>query len=212
MNLEDITKLSHYQTFDFLGGPQKDSNSGKKYELSRLDLMDLKGKDVLDVGCNAGYFLFRLFPKEPAFMLGIDAGQKFITVANQINDGFFKTDKAIFICDDFFTYEFPILFDLIFCFSTFHYFGDKQALFFDMAYKLSKPSATLLLEVEEYPLNDFPQVDRSIRPADKKSYPYPNMQQILKWAEGKWILNEKYQSVTQGGSLYDRFFYRFTKA
>ena len=33
---------------------------------------DLENRTVLDVGCNNGYYLFRMLPQKPAFLLGID--------------------------------------------------------------------------------------------------------------------------------------------
>jgi Protein of unknown function (DUF1698). len=70
MELSEILSRSGYQAFDFLGSGPKGSRSGEKYQLSKLDQFEIEGKDCLDVGCNAGYFLFRLLDKNPNFCLG----------------------------------------------------------------------------------------------------------------------------------------------
>ena len=117
---------SHYQTFDFLEENKKDSDSGEKYRLSKLGAFDLNNLSCLDIGCNAGYFLFRLLQKKPRRLVGIDLGEKFIDVANTLNREVFKSNIISFVCRDFFRYYFGEKFDMILCFSSFHYFGDNQ--------------------------------------------------------------------------------------
>lgn len=46
--------------------------SDYKWDRLRSALPDQRGKAVLDVGCNNGYYLFRLAAQAPDFMLGID--------------------------------------------------------------------------------------------------------------------------------------------
>ena len=62
--IKEILERSDYQSFDFLGDIKKGSDSSKKFELSKLLEYDLLGKSCLDVGCNAGYFLFQLLEKK----------------------------------------------------------------------------------------------------------------------------------------------------
>jgi cyclopropane fatty-acyl-phospholipid synthase-like methyltransferase len=209
--LEEILGPSHYQTFDFMGQTDRDSASGKKWLLSYLDAYDLKDKTVLDIGCNAGYFLFRMLQKEPKKLVGIDMGEKFINVANSLNNEYFKSDKVQFIWADFFVTRFWSVFDFVICFSTFHYFGDDQVVFFDKCYALMKDTGILLLEVEEYPINDFAIINSNPRPADNKSYYYPNEKKMEEYVFGKFRILNKYKSVKQGGSLYDRWFYELYK-
>lgn len=205
-----ILEPSHYQTFDFLGDNRRDSDSAAKYIASRLEEMDLVGKSILDVGCNAGYFLFRLRDKNPDFMLGIDTGQKFINVAEAINATIYQDKSIKFVCGDFFNSSW-LHFDLIICFSTFHYFGNQQGKFFDDCFGRLLPGGVLLLEVEEYPDGNTPMVHNAVRPADRKLYPYPNQAQLATWTEGKFIAVDHYPSVKQGGTLYDRFFWHFKR-
>ncbi len=46
--------------------------SEKKFNRIIPYLPDLKGKVICDVGCNNGYYMFRLYDKQPSFILGID--------------------------------------------------------------------------------------------------------------------------------------------
>jgi len=210
-SVKNIIENTHYQTFDFLGGSRKDSLSGEKYKMSRLDDYDINGKNILDVGCNAGYFLFRLTPKNPNILVGIDLGENFINTANELNKEYFKSDKLRFIFGDFFSFNFEEKFDLIFCFSTFHYFGDKQKDFFDKCFDLLNDKGILLVEIEEYPENKIPEINNTPRPADKKKYNYPNELKIREFISEKFNILDKYISTKQGGSLYDRQFYKLKK-
>lgn len=45
--------------------------SDQKWKLLE-NLTSLKGKTILDIGCNNGYYMFRMLQEDPAFVLGID--------------------------------------------------------------------------------------------------------------------------------------------
>jgi SAM-dependent methyltransferase len=209
--LEKILKESHYQTFEDLDGRKRDSDSAKKFELSRLSEMDLKGKSCLDVGCNSGYFLFKLLDKKLSYMVGIDSSEKFIDIAENLNIERFKSGIH-FLQEDIFSYKFERKFDLILCISTFHYFQEKQEEFLIKSSELLTDGGFLLLEVEEFPgKKDSPCIWQEVRPADRKMYRYPNELQIREWVKGLFKIQNKYLSVKQGGSLYERYFYRLQK-
>ena len=211
MSIKDIASKSYYQNFDFLGAGRGSSNSGKKWELSKLESYDITNKSVLDIGCNAGYFLFRLLNKDPKKLIGIDLGDNFIEIANELNTEYFKSDKVEFIFGDIFEYKLNEKSDLIICFSTFHYFIDKQKAFIDLCYNLLNDKGVFLLEVEENPKNETPEVDKTPSPADRTSYDYPNNLMMLEFCRNKFNITERYISTFQGGALYDRYFYRLEK-
>jgi SAM-dependent methyltransferase len=211
MVVKEILKRSDYQTFDFLGDHRKGSDSGKKWELSKLEEFDLKGRTCLDIGCNAGYFLFRLLGKEPQSLVGIDLGERFINIAKDLNKELFKSEILTFIYGDVFSFDFERKFDLIVCFSSFHYFIGKQQDFITKCFDLLNDDGVLLLEVEEYPNNIISELSNEPRPADKGRYDYPNYLKMKEYVSGIFGIVERYKSVNIGGSLYDRYFYRLQK-
>ena len=211
MSIREIAERSYYQNFDILGAGRGSSNSGEKYKLSKLDNHTIEDKSCLDIGCNAGYFLFRLLDKQPKKLIGIDLGPNFIEIANELNKEHFKSDKVEFIYGDIFTRKFDIKFDLIICFSTFHYFIDKQKEFLDLCHSYMNENGIFLLEVEEYPLNDKATIDKTPRPADKIPYDYPNKLMMEEFCKNKFNVSDRYISTFQGGSLYDRYFYKLEK-
>jgi len=46
--------------------------SDYKWERLEKSLMNLKGKRILDIGCNSGYYMFRMLKSNPELILGID--------------------------------------------------------------------------------------------------------------------------------------------
>lgn len=185
--IEKILEKSHYQTFDLIEGDKRDSDSKKKFDLSRLSSYNLEGKNILDIGCNAGYFLFKLIEKKPKSLIGIEIGKKFVQIANELNQEIYNSPIIKFILGDFFTHIFDTKFDLIICFSTMHYFKDNQ-LFFDKCHKLMDNNSTLLLEVEEYPENSLG---------------------LQKYLINKFTIVNKYKSVKQ--ISHERWFYELKK-
>jgi cyclopropane fatty-acyl-phospholipid synthase-like methyltransferase len=123
----------------------------------------------------------------------------------------YKSNKLEFIFGDVFKYNFNKKFDMIICFSTFHYFIDAQHDFFNLCHNLLNDKGVLLLEVEEYPKNEIAIIDKSLRPADKISCDYPNNLMIQKFSDGKFNILERYISTFQGGALYDRYFYKLER-
>lgn len=214
MEVSKILEKSGYQSFDFLGSGPSGSRSGEKYKLSKIGDMQLEGTDILDVGCNAGYFLYRiLLEKKPNSLLGIDLGDVWIDIANLLNEHHFKSDKVKFICGDFFTQTFDKKFDLILCISTFHYMVNQQQELIDKCHSLLNEGGILLLEVEEYTKNDVPEVNHDPRPYDpaKLKLDYPNNLKVKEYIAGKFDILERYASVVQGGSVYARYFYRLLR-
>lgn len=186
-DLAKILEKSHYQTFDLIKGDKRDSDSKGRFECSGLSTYNLEGKSVLDIGCNAGYFLFNLINKNPKSLVGIELGEKFVLILNELNKEIYKSDKVSVILGDFFNHEFNQHFDLIICFSTFHYFSDKQ-LFFDKSYTLLNDKGTLLLEIEEYPKGSL---------------------NIQSYIDNKFTIVDCYKSVKQ--IKYERWFYELRK-
>lgn len=201
-------KECNYQTFDFLGDTLRDSNSPEKYKLSKLNEMD-NFKSCLDIGCNAGYFLFRLnihdtFKK----YVGIDISPKYIKIAEDIKH-FFNATNISFSVADIFNYQSSEKFDLIICFSTFHYFNNQKE-FLDVCFNFLNDNGVLLLEVEEYPSEKYITCG-IVRNAESERTYYLTKNKMKFMIKNSFILMERYPSVKQPGALYDRWFYKLKK-
>jgi SAM-dependent methyltransferase len=212
-----IADLSTYQSFDFLGsGETKSSDSYNKYEKSKINVHDLFKKCCLDVGCNAGYFCYKMHMKGADRVVGIDSSTRFIDLANAIkheNDKF-RHSNINFIMSDFFGYTFDCTFDFVICFSTYHYFMEKQTRFISDVYNIINKNGIFILEVEEHP-SDEAKIFECMRPADAqtgRALCFPTRSYMKNAIAGKFmLLEEPYESVFQPGSLFKRYFYRMEK-
>lgn len=78
----------------------------------------LKGKRVLDIGCNAGYWTLQAIQRDCDFALGIDGRQVHIDQANFVFDVHgISSDRYKFIKGDLYDIDFSSLgqFDIVFC-------------------------------------------------------------------------------------------------
>lgn len=72
--------------FSFLGLEiDAEWQSDRKWDRVRGALGSLSGRSVLDVGCNNGYYMFRCLADNPAFVLGVDPGARFLYQFKLIN-------------------------------------------------------------------------------------------------------------------------------
>lgn len=73
--VESAKKLIPWKKGPFsVFGLEIDGEWRSDYKWNRLkaDLPPLKNKRILDIGCNNGYFMFRMMAENPSFVLGID--------------------------------------------------------------------------------------------------------------------------------------------
>jgi tRNA (mo5U34)-methyltransferase len=72
--------------FSFLGLEiDAEWQSDRKWDRIRAALGPLSGRSILDVGCNNGYYMFRCLAEDPAFVLGVDPGARFLYQFKLIN-------------------------------------------------------------------------------------------------------------------------------
>ncbi len=97
-----------------------------KYDLLR-PYLDLEGKSVADVGCNNGYYMFRMLEFSPASILGVDPSPLFFTQFELINR-YIRSDRL--------RYEmlgiehmpgFADMFDTLFCLGVLYHRSDPIA-------------------------------------------------------------------------------------
>ena len=146
-----------YQSFPWQAG---DSRSFEK--LAALYLPALKGKSVLDVGCNAGFFCGWAAFQQASRVRGIDNNQAFIEQAR------LWFEECSFGCQSWEELG-PEKYDLILCLSAIHYAKDQQQLL-DLLMSRLKPGGLLALELGIAPgeADEFVAVKRSI---DSRFFP-----------------------------------------
>lgn len=204
----DINESS-YQSFDFLQSDKKDSDSLEKLYKSNMLLYDLNNKTIVDVGCNAGYFLYQLHRTyDCKELIGIDNNEKWLKMCYNINSVHYNIDKIKLYNDSYFNVTLCDI-DLLFCFSTFHYFRNKNELFFEKTHQALNTEGILVVEIETNPSEDCV-IELRKRPNTDGFLEYPSEARIIEIAKG-FKLIKKEPSVFQGGQFYDRYFYHFIK-
>src|SRR5690349_12755302 len=110
-----------YQSFD-----DRPGGSQSQEKLARIMFpRDLRGKRVLDLGCNEGFFCIEAKRRGAAYVLGIDANPKAIEQARAraTSEGL---DLDFSVCDFRDAPNGP--FDLILLLSALHYADDPKAV------------------------------------------------------------------------------------
>lgn len=135
-------KKSGYQTFDTKGGSDSHGKL-KSLRLSDLvggkeDISPLKGKSVLDIGCNEGFFCLEAVKQGAKRVLGLDYSQHFIDLAKvRCPQAEFRKATWWEIPDE--------KFDVIFFLSAIHYEADQKRLLTKLLDHLT-PDGVLVLE------------------------------------------------------------------
>ena len=184
-----------YQSFPWQVG---DSKSFEK--LVSLYLPVLKGKSVLDVGCNAGFFCGWAAFQQAARVKGIDQNPGFIEQAR------LWFDDCSFACMSWDELG-PGKYDLILCLSAIHYAKDQKALI-DLLMSRLNPGGMLVLElgIAEGSANEFVQVKRSI---DSRFFPTKTK---LHSMLGEYVFKIIGRSVDQAGDPLPRYVYHVQHA
>jgi len=96
--------------------------SFKKYNLLK-PYFDLKDKTVADVGCNNGYYMFRMLKDKPKEIVGFDPSPLFLTQFDFINH-FVKSDIKYELLGVEHMSEYDKKFDTIFCLGVLYHRSD----------------------------------------------------------------------------------------
>lgn len=188
-----------------------DSDSKKKFINSRIENFVKPTFNILDVGCNYGYFTFELSRLSNGTVVGLDNSINSISNACLINRHIYKFDHLKFICEDFFNFNYKKLsMDFIICISTFHYFGIKQREFFEICHKILKEKCILLveIEIEKSTENKYEDVYRKM---DSNTVRFISEKYLLELIENLFSIQKIYKSVFQKGSCHERYFYYLEK-
>lgn len=207
--MDNLRRKTIYQSFED-HGHRGFSKSREKFD--RLNLPTVVDKNVLDVGCNAGYFCIKLSEKGAKCDAldinpkNIDLAEEWATVYNCKNINFHAVD--------FFDFEGSKKYDIVICLSTFHFLLDKQQDFFKKVSDLIAPSGLLVLEASLSQSNQESDnfVEAFRRKWDKIPYNFPNKKTLIKYAENQGFMVKSFgKSVNQAGDPIPRFIFHFVR-
>ena len=113
-----------------------------KYNLLRPHF-NLKGKRVADIGCNNGYYLFRMQEDEPASLVGFDPSSLYKTQFDFINH-FVKSDIKYELLGVEHVPFYEEKFDTIFCLGVLYHRSDPVAMLKQLFKGLDKEGEVIL--------------------------------------------------------------------
>ena len=116
--------------------------SNMKYNLLRPHF-DLKGKRVADIGCNNGYYLFRMQEDAPASLVGFDPSALYKTQFDFINH-FVKSDIKYELLGVEHLPFYEEKFDTIFCLGVLYHRSDPVAMLKQLFKGLDKEGEVIL--------------------------------------------------------------------
>ena len=124
--------------------------SERKWNRLRERLPDLSGKIVADIGCNNGYYMFRMVPLKPRLVLGFEPSVQHYYCFKALNAmaGFENLDIDLLGVEHISL--FPQSFDVIFLMGIIYHRISPIELLKDMVAAL-KPGGTLLIESQAIP-------------------------------------------------------------
>lgn len=205
---------SHYQSFKSLGlsglGTHKsDSNTEEKYSASHLDKVLQPSDRVVDIGCNSGYFCFRVAEKTNGPVAGVDFSRNPLEIASHINNSIFLRDSITFFKAEAleFLADSPNSFEIVHCASTYHYFRERQIAFLREAYRALSSSGVLVLEVELANTETKAEIIKRARGVDSTPCAFPNRAMFLQQIAGLFDIEDEFESVFQKGSFYSRVYF-----
>ena len=146
-----------YQSFEKAGS----SDSASKYKSMKLDTLHLSGKDVLDIGCNEGYFCHKMVELGAKSCVGIDNSERYIKKANERLKG---TKYPIqFIHADIHHHVFQQQFDIILISSAMHYMN--AAVIVSKVTRLLKKGGVFVYEggiIMDSPIAEWVSIKRNV--------------------------------------------------
>lgn len=180
------------------------NNSLLKHQLSFKN-DNLVGKNFLDIGCNNGYFVFRSREQGSNFSVGIDINESVLSVAYDVNKYFYNYGNILFDLVSIYDYIPTFKFDIVFCSSVFHYFGERQKeLFYKVRDLIS--NGIMYIEIELCDSND--NVVQKVKRPDGSELYYPSMKTIENMIENKFIIITKNKSFKQPGCQFERYMFK----
>lgn len=124
--------------------------SERKWQRLENHLPDLAGKTIADIGCNNGYYMFRMTPEKPKFVLGFEPSVQHYYCFKALNSmaGFSNLDIDLLGVEHLSL--FPECFDVIFLMGIIYHRSSPMDVLKDILTAL-KPGGTLILESQAIP-------------------------------------------------------------
>lgn len=124
--------------------------SEKKWQRLLPALPDLKGKIIADIGCNNGYYMFRMAPYEPKLVLGLEPSMQHYYCFQSLNNMAGLTNLHVDLLGVEHIALFPNTFDVIFLMGIIYHRASPIDVLKDI-YAALKPGGTLILESQAIP-------------------------------------------------------------
>ncbi|WP_419176099.1 tRNA 5-methoxyuridine(34)/uridine 5-oxyacetic acid(34) synthase CmoB [Desulfosediminicola sp.] len=124
--------------------------SERKWQRLEEKLPDLKGKVIADIGCNNGYYMFRMAHLQPAFVLGLEPSVQHYYCFNSLKNMAGTDNLAIDLLGVEHLNLFPGSFDAVFLMGIIYHRPSPIDTLRDILTSL-KPGGSLLLESQAIP-------------------------------------------------------------
>lgn len=187
-----------------------EGSSKSHAKLAALQLPDLTGKTVLDLGCNEGFFCFAALQSGATFVTGIDRNANHIASAKRRAVELALEDRTLFLNTSW--DDIPAgRFDTVLLLSALHYAKD-QMLLLDRIADLLNPGGLLILEagVDDSTAQDWTPVERG--PVKRRStVHYPSKRRLTEMLQRRFAPRRVGPSVMQNGDPMPRFVYHCRK-
>ena len=127
--------------------------SERKWQRLIPRLPDLQGKIVADIGCNNGYYMFRMAPYKPKMVLGFEPSVQHYYCFQALRNMAGLTNMHIDLLGVEHIGLFPDTFDVIFLMGVIYHRASPVEVLRDI-FRALKPGGTLLLESQAIPGED----------------------------------------------------------
>jgi GT2 family glycosyltransferase/SAM-dependent methyltransferase len=194
------------------GSRLADSNTAAKFDSSHVLDLIRPSTSFVDVGCNAGYFCFRVAQATDSVVVGVDTERRWLEIASHINNSWMYQANVAFIHTDGmeFLAAHRTAVDVVHCASTYHYFGDRQMDLLRVAREALLPGGKLVLEVELADTGPRPEVVSRSRTPGGAPLAFPNRVMFEKQINGLFRIEAEYPSPHQSGAFYQRAYFHLS--
>lgn len=187
-----------YQTFDYPIKIKGLVNSPAKFQKWGID--SFKGKTVLDIGCNEGYYVFNARRLGAEMAIGLDHTVKYIETANKLKKLFLQEDVGVlFVLNSLLGYTNRPAVDWVFCMSVLHHIPFEDGI--EELAKLTKEKLFLEMLIEPGEESKFVE-----HPENKNiEVPIPTLKMAVS------ILQKYFKSIEVLGESGGRYYIACTK-